>query len=82
MPTRIKYNRVANLIYTDWFTLGPNFIIKGIINKDTYKFQVVEFNSELVFEGQGNNLRDAKTKLKETMINAGVNFTGEIRKVQ
>ncbi len=76
---RLKYTALDNLLYTDWFTLGPNFVVKGIINTRTYHFQIVEFNSELVYEGQAKDLRQAKAMLKNQLVSAGVNFEGEIR---
>jgi len=77
---RIKYSEVGDLVYTDWYTVGPNFIVRGIINIKTFTFQVIEFNTDTVSEGQGNNLRHTKNMLKNTLSNVGVNFTGEIRK--
>lgn len=77
---RLKYYTVDNLLYTDWFTLGPNFIIRGIVNTDTYHIQITEFDSELVYEYQGKNIRDSKTHLKNHLTKIGLNFEGEIRK--
>lgn len=78
--TRLKYSEVGNLLYTDWFTLGPNFIVRGIINLTTHTFQIIEFNTDVVYDGQARSLRESKAKLKSQLITAGVNFTDEIRK--
>jgi hypothetical protein len=79
--TRLKYYSSApGLLYTDWFTLGPNLIVRGIINLDTYTYQVYEFDSEMMSHGEAPNLRVAKEKLKELLVTCGVNFDGEIRK--
>lgn len=79
---RLRYYSTENLLYTDWFTIGPNLIVRGILNTDTYHFQICELNTEMVYEYQGKNLRDAKTTLKNKLIDIGVNFDGEIRRVQ
>lgn len=76
---RIKYNQIDSLLYTDWFTLGPNFIVRGIINTETFTYQILELNSELVLEGRARNLREAKTIMKNKLSSIGVNFEGEIR---
>ena len=78
--TRLKYYSIDTLLYTDWFTLGPNLIVRGIINTETFTYQIVEFDSELVSEGKADNLRQAKSMMKNTLLKAGVNFEGEIRK--
>jgi hypothetical protein len=79
---RIKYDSVDNLLYTDWFTIGPNLIVRGIINTLTFQYQVIEFNTDVVAEGQASNLRNAKHQLKNVLGKAGVNFEGEIRNLQ
>lgn len=76
---RIKYIELGNLLYSDWFTVGPNKIVRGIINTDTFTYQVIEFNTDVVAEGKGINLRDAKYLVRDSLIGAGVNFEGEIR---
>lgn len=77
--TRLKYYKRDELLYTDWFTVGPNFIVRGIINTKTNTYQVIEFDSELVNDGQASNLRLAKDRVRALLIKAGVNFEGEIR---
>jgi hypothetical protein len=76
---RLKYVELGNLLYTDWFTLGPNLVVRGIINTSTFKYQIVEFNTDVSAEGQASNLRNAKRQLKTVLSKAGVNFEGEIR---
>lgn len=78
--TRLKYYSVDNLLYTDWFTLGPNLIVRGIINTGTFSFQIYEFDSEMVFESQAKSLREAKSLMKKQLLKIGVNFDGEIRR--
>lgn len=77
--TRIKYSNVDNLLYTDWFTLGPNLVIRAIINTKTYTYQIIEFDSELVVEGKARSLRHAKDIVKTQLTKCGVVFDGEIR---
>jgi len=77
--TRLKYIKINNALYTDWFTLGPNFIVRGVINLENYEFSVMEFNSELVLSKKCHNLRNAKDQLKNKLIEIGVKFDGEIR---
>lgn len=76
---RIKYSEAPDLLYTDWYTIGPNFIVRAIINTKTFTYQIVEFDSELVYDGQASSLRQAKDIVKNKLIEAGVNFEGEIR---
>jgi hypothetical protein len=79
--TRLKYYQTGDLLYTDWFTLGPNLVVRGIINTSTFSYQVIEFNSEVVSEGTNfRDLRTVKSILKAQLLSAGVNFTDEIRK--
>jgi len=76
---RIRYNQIGDLLYTDWFTIGPNHVIKGIININNNTYQVIQFNTDVVAEGSCPNLRAVKFKLKQVLAQAGVNFDGEIR---
>lgn len=78
---RLKYHTLAkdNLLYTDWFTVGPNYVIRAIINTETLTYQIYEFNSEIVIEGQCSSLRQAKDTVKKKLIGAGVVFGDEIR---
>lgn len=78
--TRLKYNEVGNLLYTNWITLGPNYIVRAIINTETFHFQIIEFNTDVVFEGSGKTLRESKSLVKKALAAAGANFSDEIRK--
>jgi hypothetical protein len=78
--TRLRYYSVSDVIYTDWFTIGPNLIIRAIINTETFKYQITELNTDVVYEGKGKDLRSAKAQVKSAMLKAGVNFSEEIRK--
>lgn len=78
--TRIKYHQRDNILYTDWLTIGPNLVVRGMINKTNYTFSIYQFNSEPVYEGQASNLRIAKDTIKKQLVSAGVIFDGEIRK--
>jgi hypothetical protein len=79
---RIRYYSVGNLLYTDWFTLGPNFIVRGIINTENLTYQICELNSEIVIEGTGYNLRNVKSIMRAEFVKMGLNFEGEIRRTQ
>lgn len=79
---RIRYYPIDNLLYTDWFTLGPNFVVRGIINIDNLTYQICELNTELVMSGAGYDLRNVKSLMKTELNKIGVNFEGEIRKTQ
>ena len=77
--TRLKYYTAGKLQFTDWFTIGPNLIIRGYIHTESYRFYIVDFAADVMFESQADNLRQAKTLLKQQLALAGVSFTGEIR---
>lgn len=77
--TRLKYYGVDDLLYTDWFSIGPNLIIRATINTKTFKYHISEFDSEVVLEGSAKSLRHAKDTIKTQLINCGVVFDGEIR---
>jgi hypothetical protein len=78
--TRLKYFNTDDLLYTDWFTIGPNLVIRAIINIKTHTYQIIEFDSEMVLEGKAKNLRQAKDKVKTELVKCGVVFDGEIRR--
>lgn len=77
---RLKYHTRDELLYTDWLTIGPNLVIRAIINTKTYTYQIVEFDMEVVLEGEANNLRRAKDLVRQKFVECGVQFEGEIRK--
>lgn len=76
---RIRYWRIGNVLYTGWITLGPNLIVRGIVNTKNHKYMIVQFDEEIVVEGEGANLRHAKSIVKNKLIEAGAVFDGEIR---
>jgi hypothetical protein len=79
MTTRIRYSEYENLLQTDWFTVGPNLVVRGIIDTKDFTYRVTQLGGELVVGGGCSNLRDAKSALKLALSGAGVNFVGEIR---
>lgn len=79
---RLRYRRIGHTLYTDWLTLGPNMIVRGIVNSKTLKYMIVQFNTEIVAEGEGADLRHAKSIVRRRLEEAGLNFDGEIRNRQ
>lgn len=77
--TRVKYNNIQGLLVTDWLTVGPNMIIRAVINPSNYYYEIRQFDSTRVLGGYAKNLRQAKTIIKSELTKSGVNFTGEIR---
>ena len=78
--TRLKYYNDGELLTTDWFTIGPNLVVRGTINTKTFQYTIKQFDSQQVMSSTAKNLRDAKDKLKKELIKSGVIFDGEIRK--
>lgn len=78
--TRLRYYKIGSELITDWFTIGPNKIIRGVIDTTTNTIRVVEFDSGILLEVRTKNLRQAKTLLKHSLSISRVNFDGEIRK--
>lgn len=76
---RIRYTPSGAVLQTDWFTIGPNFIIRGQIDTETSYFSIIEFNTTVVYHNRARSLREAKHLLKKALVSAGVNFEGEIR---
>lgn len=77
---RVKYTEVYGLLRTDWFTVGPNLVIRGVINTTNNYYELREFDNKLITSGTAKTLRAAKTKVKELLQEAGVNFGDEIRR--
>ena len=77
---RLKYTEVCGLLKTDWFTLGPNLIVRGVIDLENNNFIVHSFDSDNIYTGQAKDLRQAKSKLKTQLKRVGVNFEDEIRR--
>jgi hypothetical protein len=76
---RLRYNDQCGLLWTEWFTVGPNYVIRGVINKENNYYEIRQFDNTLVNSGNAKTLRQAKTKIKELLVHNGVNFIGEIR---
>lgn len=76
---RIRYWRIGNVLYTNWITLGPNLVVRGIVNSTSNRYMIVQFDEEIVAEGEGANLRHAKAIVRDRLIEAGAVFDGEIR---
>lgn len=79
MRTRIKYSRYGDQLMTDWFTVGPNLIIRGIIYLSTNQISIVEFESEVVVLEPSSNLRAAKSLVRKRLLQSGVKLGEEIR---
>lgn len=79
---RLKYYKLGNNLYTDWFTVGPNFIVRGCISLDNYNVSINEFNSSIIVSANSDNLRKSKYLVKKKLSEVGVIFDGEIRRVK
>lgn len=79
---RLKYSRIGNTLYTPWITIGPNMIVRGIVNAVNNNYIIVQFDSEIVAEGEGANLRHAKDLIRRRLEESGAVFDGEIRSRQ
>jgi hypothetical protein len=64
---------------TDFFTVGPNQIVRGLINPD-FSYSIHDFDADILYSGKASSLRAAKAKVRELLILCGVKFNGEIRK--
>jgi len=78
--TRIKYMSQYGLLWTDWFTVGPNIIIRGVIDTTNFRYEIREFDSSIVMDGTGDSLRHCKELIRQGLIDSGVKFDGEIRR--
>jgi hypothetical protein len=86
MRTRIKYYQYSDTLMTDWFTVGPNLIVRGVIEKrdcsqsnSGYIVRVVTFDSEVVYTDSKFNLRSAKLLVRKQLILSGVKLGEEIK---
>lgn len=79
MRTRIKYYSYGSDLMTDWFTISPNLIVRGIIHTETNQYTVVEFDSEIVKTDQASSLRSAKSSVRRKLLELGVKLGEEIR---
>lgn len=77
--TRIKYYERGEELVTDWYTIGPNLVIRGVIDTKSFTYSIIEFNSSILISGSTDNLRSAKSSLKNNLKLSGVQFFDEIR---
>lgn len=76
--TRIKYSKHGDSLVTDFFTVGPNNIIKGLVNSD-FSYSIHTFDADIIAAGKASNLRNAKLAIKKLLVIHGVKFDQEIR---
>lgn len=77
--TRIKYERMQNTLVTNWLTVGPNQIIRGVIHPDN-TIDIVDIQSNILKSISNiSNKRKAKDLLKKELRSFGFNFEEEIR---
>ncbi len=79
MRTRIRYYQYVHNLITDWFTIGPNLIVRGEISSLDNSYTIRTFDSEILYTGTSNNLRYTKSKIRELLLSVGVKFEEEIR---
>jgi hypothetical protein len=79
MRTRIKYFKYNDILVTDWFTIGPNNIVRGIVTPSDNSYSVITFDSQVVYEGTTPSLRNTKETVRLLLSKLGVKFEGEIR---
>ena len=78
MRTRSKYYPYSDTLMTDWFTVGPNLIVRGVITTNN-TWSVMTFDSDLIVSGASSNLRYAKIELRKQLILSGVKLGEEIK---
>lgn len=76
--TRVKYSKYNDILVTDFITVGPNDIIRGVITQ-TFEYSVNNFDGDILEKGQASNLRNAKSKVKALLKKYGARFDNEIR---
>lgn len=81
MRTRIKYYQYGDTLMTDWFTVGPNLIVRGVINTLDNSISIVEFDSEEISRQPTRSLRSAKSLVRKKLLEVGVKLGEEIRVV-
>lgn len=79
MKTRITYYRDDNLLVTDWFTIGPNFIIRSVIDTENNSLTIQEFDSSVIKIIDCPTILSAKKSSRLELLNLGVKLHGEIR---
>jgi hypothetical protein len=76
--TRIKYSRFGNLLVTDFITVGPNNIVRGVIDSG-FIYSLSSFDGEIISKGQASNLRNAKIAVRKLLLQHGAKLNTEIR---
>jgi len=76
--TRIKYSKFGNTLMTDYLTVGPNHIIRGLINEDL-SYGIITFDCVCLASGQASNLRNAKIMVRRLLLRYGAKLNVEIR---
>jgi hypothetical protein len=76
--TRIKYSRKGSVLVTDFITIGPNSVVRGVILSD-FVYYIYTFDADVMYSGQSSNLRNAKAKIKQLLLSCGAKFKEEIR---
>jgi hypothetical protein len=79
--TRVKYTKVNNVIQeSNKFLISHNQIISVKINVKTFKFSIVNQNSEILFQEECSNLRACKAKARDKLKEIGAKLFDEVRK--
>jgi hypothetical protein len=76
--TRIKYSRFGGSLVTDFITVGPNSILRGIVLSDN-SYRLCTFDAEVIASGQASNLRNAKIAIRKLLLQHGAKLNTEIR---
>lgn len=79
MRTRIKYYSQDYGLVTDWFTVGPNLIVRGMINPYDFQYNVITVEGNMLVSTNAHSLREAKSSIRKNLISLGVKFEDEIR---
>lgn len=74
---RIKYKRINNKYVSNWI-LCKTFYIK--VELDMLTYRVINTNNEVLVEKESQSETVMKKKVKQELIDLGVEFIEEIRK--
>ena len=75
---RIKYSRYGETLMTDFITVGPNNIIRGLINPD-FSYSIHTFDADIIYSGKASSIRAAKTIVRRLLKECGAKLDNEIR---
>lgn len=81
MRTRIRYYELTDELVTDWFTVGPNLIVRAWIIPSKNLYHIRTFDAEVLHTGTCSNLRYVKSKVRKLLVEVGVKLGEEIRVV-